>query len=63
MKPPPRAWTAPQGGKGRMENSAGFQTARILKMANEIDFWQACKDFLADLNYTRGYSLRTCYKN
>jgi integrase/recombinase XerD len=30
-------------------------------MANEIDFWQARKDFLADLNYTRGYSQRTCY--
>ena len=25
-------------------------------MDNAIDFWQARKDFLADLNYTRGYS-------
>jgi integrase/recombinase XerD len=30
-------------------------------MDNAIDFWQARKDFLADLNYTRGYSPRTCY--
>src|SRR5918992_4620728 len=30
-------------------------------MDNAIDFWQVRKDFLADLNYTRGYSPRTCY--
>lgn len=30
-------------------------------MAETIDLWQARKDFLAHLNYTKGYSPRTCY--
>jgi integrase/recombinase XerD len=30
-------------------------------MAETIDFWQGRKDFLAHLNYTKGYSPRTCY--
>jgi integrase/recombinase XerD len=30
-------------------------------MDNAIDFWQARKDFLTHLRYTRGHSERTCY--
>jgi integrase/recombinase XerD len=30
-------------------------------MTNELDFWQTRKDFLAHLNYIKGYSPRTCY--
>ena len=47
-----------------MESPSGFQTSRILRrtgMAETIDFWQAGKDFLVHLNYTKGYSPRTCY--
>jgi integrase/recombinase XerD len=30
-------------------------------MENTIDFWQARKDFLHHLRYTRGHGERTCY--
>lgn len=49
-----------------MESPSRFQTSRILRrtgIAETIDFWQARKYFLAYLNYTKGYSPRTCYYN
>jgi integrase family protein with SAM-like domain len=47
-----------------MESPSKFQISRILQrtgMAETIDLWQARKDSLAHLNYTKGYSPRTCY--
>src|ERR671922_1782167 len=38
-----------------------FKPRGILKMTNELDFWRTRKDFLAHLNYIKGYSPRTCY--